>query len=501
MKNKTPIILLNSLNINRGGVTKSVLTYANLLVKQYKKVIIGTFLYQRNHKEIVQTLYEQNKLDKRVIVLNMFEEMKPNKKQKIIEHKIKEKKLIEIEDTNQKTPSFRYFKNGLYVKYKRFDEDGNLIFIDYMNNARQRILREEYNSFGLLSRRRHMDLTTNQSRLDQYFDNKENCYLTTWINPKTLKEARFFNFVKNPIEFKSLNEIRTFWLNKIINNIKNPVFIIDQRNIDNLMKNIQHSNLKTIAVLHNNYYEKPYTYGSNIKPDFHYLFNNLALFDKIICLTQAQKTDIFRDFNLDNNKVEVISHAVEPVDSDVLTNQNKVNPYTAVSIARYVKQKRIDEAIYAFRLVVNKIPNAQYHIYGQGNQQEALQKLINDLDLQNNVKLKGYTNEAYNELSKASCSILTSDFEGFGRVVSESLSVGTPVVSYNINYGPPDIIRNNVDGYIVEKGNKQELAEKIIDIFKNEKLRKRLSKNALEVKERFSYKKLENKWLDLLKRI
>lgn len=501
MKNKTPIILINSLNTNRGGVTKSVLAYANLLIKKYKKVIIGTFLYQRNHKEIVQKLYEKNQLSKRVTVLNMFEDMKPSQKQINITHKIKEKDLIEIEDTNQKTPSFRYFKDGLYVKYKRFDIDGKLIFIDYMNNARQRNTREEYNSLGLLSRRRHMDLIKNKPRLDQYFDNKKDCYLTTWLNIETLIESRFFLFGNDPREFKSLNELRTLWLNKIIKNINYPVFIIDKRNIDNLMSNIQHHNLKTIAVLHNNYYKKPYTNGSDIKSSFHFLFNNTSLFDKIICLTEAQKIDIFKDFNIDNNKVEVISHAVESVDNRILPNQKEVDSYTAVSIARYVKQKRLDEAIRAFRLVVNKIPNAQYHIYGQGAQQEKLQKLIDDLNLQNNVKLKGYTNDAYNKLSTASCSILTSDFEGFGRVVSESLYAGTPVVSYNINYGPPDIIRNNIDGYLVAKGDREALAEKVIDIFNDEKLRKKLSERALEIKERFSYNKFEKKWLDLLNRI
>src|SRR5699024_10247171 len=120
MKNKTPIILVNSLNIDRRGVTKSVLTYANLLIKSHKKVIIGTFLYQHNHKEIKLTLYNEGYLNKRVKILNMFEDLKPYKCQKSITHKIKEKGLVHVQDMKQKTPSFRYFKNGLYMHYKRF---------------------------------------------------------------------------------------------------------------------------------------------------------------------------------------------------------------------------------------------------------------------------------------------------------------------------------------------------------------------------------------------
>src|SRR5699024_11294739 len=96
MKNKTPIILVNSLNIDRGGVTKSALTYANLLINQYKVVCIGTFLYQTNYKKIIDTLYNEGYLNKRVKVLNMFEDAKPFKNKKYVSNKIKEKGLVEF---------------------------------------------------------------------------------------------------------------------------------------------------------------------------------------------------------------------------------------------------------------------------------------------------------------------------------------------------------------------------------------------------------------------
>src|SRR5699024_6777899 len=196
MKNKTPFILVNSLNINRGGVTKSALTYANLLAKNYKKVYICTFLYQREYKKIIQTLYDNNSLDKRVAILNMFEDLKLSKNNKKIIHSVKERKFVEFKDNNQKNPSYRYYKDGLYVKYKRFNESGELIFIDYMDGSRQRIIRDEYNSSGLLTRRRHMDKKMKKPRLDQYFDDKEKSFLTTCLNTKTEKETKIEHFSK-----------------------------------------------------------------------------------------------------------------------------------------------------------------------------------------------------------------------------------------------------------------------------------------------------------------
>src|SRR5699024_3166786 len=131
---------------------------------------------------------------------------------------------------------------------------------------------------------------------------------------------------------------------------------------------------------------------------------------------------------------------------------------------------------------------------GSGSQKLSLERLIMELGLEHNVRFKGYTNDNMNKFSEAACSILTYDFDGFGRVVTESLYAGKPVVSYDTKYGTSDIVRNNIDGYIVEKGNKQELANKIIEIFEDKNLYNLLSKRAIEVKERFNFEKFEENW-------
>src|SRR5690625_3141150 len=101
--------------------------------------------------------------------------------------------------------------------------------------------------------------------------------------------------------------------------------------------------------------------------------------------------------------------------------------------------------------------------------------------------------------SLLTCSILTSRQEGFAMVITESMSVGTPVVSYSTKYGPRDIIENEVDGYVVAKGNTELLAEKIIDIMKDTDLRDNLSENALRVNDTFSKAKYRKSWNDIVK--
>ena len=62
----------------------------------------------------------------------------------------------------------------------------------------------------------------------------------------------------------------------------------------------------------------------------------------------------------------------------------------------------------------------------------------------------GYSLGVGEAQARAACTLMTSTFEGSPRVVTESLSRGTPVVAYTIRYGPRDLIRDGVDGNLLE---------------------------------------------------
>src|SRR5699024_7873671 len=96
--------------------------------------------------------------------------------------------------------------------------------------------------------------------------------------------------------------------------------------IDDLVKNLKHPNLKKIAILHNNHYTKPYVEGANLKPGHKFLFNNVNLFNKIVCLTESQKQDLENNFSL-YNKIEVIPHTVETENNKYTVRTDVYNPY------------------------------------------------------------------------------------------------------------------------------------------------------------------------------
>lgn len=500
MKDKTPVILINSLNIVRGGLTKAVFTRANTLAKVFKKVYILTFLYQQHYDKIIKEIYNMGLLNKNVIVLNLFEDMKPkNNKNKLISHSIKEKGFTCFQDLNQKNPSYRFYRDGLYCKYKRFNKDGKLLFTDIMNESRHRIYRNEFDFLGYLSRTRHMDNYLNKPRLDRYFDTKGNCYLTIWVNPNNNMERRAALFGKEAREFENMNQLKAHWVRKKINSISNPVLMVENRSMDNFVLDIEDkNNYKKVAVIHNNHFKMPFNKDADIKGEYKTLFSRIKEYDSVVFLTNEQKMDVQERFNVYEN-LKVIPHPSTPVSETVEKEYTgEYNPKLAVTLARYVPQKRLDEAINAFKFVVEKLPDAEYHIFGFGKEKQNLETLIKNLNLERNIKLKAFTTDPMFIYKQAACSILTSDYEGFGMVITESLAAGTPVISYNSKYGPADIIRDGVDGYLVEKGAQKELANKIVKVMKDSNERRRLSKSAIEVNDRFNIEKYKTSWEKLV---
>jgi glycosyltransferase involved in cell wall biosynthesis len=500
MLNSTPIFFTGSIGLQNGGLTAAIFTRANILSDFITEVPIFTLSFHRNFDEIMNEQYRRGNLKENVKAYNLFIDLDPkqylpNHPETSNDEHLNEKGFTRFIDRNLAGPGdigYRYFKNGYYSKYKRFDKNGRIVTIDYFNESWKRTKQEIFDDYGNIIRERVMDVYTNKPRLDRYLSRDGTCYLTVTVNLKTGKNEWFYLHYPQPLEFQNQDDILVYWMNQKLKGYTNPVIMCDKRDHVNIFAKLKGENLRKFFVLHNNHFAYPHVKGSKIDPSCDALFNNLDIFEKVILLTEEHKRDIVEDFG-NEEKFIVISHVAYPVEQ----HKELVIKNHAVSLARYAPAKALHEAIHAFRFVVDEIPTATYSIYGYGELKDELQKLINDLKLQKNVFLKGFTMEQTRNYQEAVCLILTSRYEGFGLVLTESLAAGTPVVSYKTKYGPEEIVRDGIDGFLVEIGDRKGLAEKIIEIMKSDELYQKLSRNGLEVSDRFSYEQHKEKLLQL----
>ena len=270
---------------------------------------------------------------------------------------------------------------------------------------------------------------------------------------------------------------------------------VESRRSDGETLSYLRPNVKQVYIVHNPHIAPPGTDLDAIRPSYKPMLDRRAEHGAVVFLTNAQRADAEARYGRQAN-FAVIPHPATPVPPTPFAERD---PDLVVMLARLDNQKRIPHAIAAFAHVVRAVPSARLEIYGQGPDQAALQSQIDELGLRGGVTLAGYTKRPGEVYRRASCSLLTSRFEGFGLVLLESLSHGCPVVSYDVKYGPADIVADGVNGFLVSSGDQREMARRVVQILTDEISRRRLSENAAQVRTEFSEETFVARWSELFR--
>lgn len=82
-------------------------------------------------------------------------------------------------------------------------------------------------------------------------------------------------------------------------------------------------------------------------------------------------------------------------------------------------------------------------------------------------------------------------------VLLEALALGVPAVSFNCNFGPEELIEDGQNGFLVETGNTEILAKKIITLIENDNVRKKISEHVLITTKKYEISNIMMKWDEL----
>jgi len=209
-----------------------------------------------------------------------------------------------------------------------------------------------------------------------------------------------------------------------------------------------------------------------------------------VTVSESTKKDLL---DLGFKRVSVIPEGLnfEPLDDLPTKADNPIVVYAG----RLKRAKRPDHAIKAFKMVREKIPNAELWVIGDGPFRLELEKMAGE-----GVRFYGFLgNSERRELIKRAWVLVNPSVrEGWGLNVIEANALGTPCVAYDIA-GLRDSIRNGETGLLVENGDIGGLAEAITRILEDESLRRVLSKNALEYSRNFDWNKTADEFMRIIK--
>jgi glycosyltransferase involved in cell wall biosynthesis len=141
--------------------------------------------------------------------------------------------------------------------------------------------------------------------------------------------------------------------------------------------------------------------------------------------------------------------------------------------------KNVDGLADAWRVAAPRADGATLRIVGSGARTDVVERLVAGLPEQTSWTARLETEEVAAALDEATALVLPSRSEGMGRVVVEALCRGRPVIASRVG-GIPDLVRDGVNGILVEPGDTHALADALLRVLRDHELAELLAAGARE---------------------
>ncbi len=217
----------------------------------------------------------------------------------------------------------------------------------------------------------------------------------------------------------------------------------------------------------------------------------MILWHRYHTIIMLSKTDYYKILHYYNN----VLYIPNPILLKNLNIDMKLSrPNRIIMVGRLDYLKGQDRLLTIWSHLASQNPNWILTFVGNGPCLLRLQEKVTKDKLQNQVEFIHNSKNIPDLLKEASIFAFTSRVESFGMVILEAFSCGLPVIAYNCENGPRDLIKNGVNGFLINDGDYEEFQKKLQMLINSESLRKRLGKNAIKYANSFSVENIMVKW-------
>lgn len=465
LKNKKIFQLFYGFDIEIGGLAKATFNRANLLTEHGYDVTLLNIDKLKNCEYITEHFHKIKYLNESVDIINIYDYISQRYTiDRSISPDIENEDYTLEKDQSKTINSKKYFNN--YYCIETYNENDLLKREDFYTN-------DGFKFLSISHERRHLPTTLTDRKLNL------------------------------EIEFESVFDFHTYFIQEILLKYDDKPFLINENSgIVPNFNDIDSSLAYKIASIHTNPYSGEHHYGSQIRDDF-VILKNVHKLDYVVVLTEGLKNDLTKEFNI--STIKAIPNIID-LEKYNVENENKKDSSKISMFTRLSPEKNITEAIKAFEIVSKQNKNVKLEIFGRAVtpseilEEKRLKELVSELNLESKVIFKGHTDNVSQEMQNSLATLFTSKFEGLGMVVLESMLNQTPVISYDLHYGPADFIINDENGFLVDERDIEKMAEKILYLLDNPQKAIEMGMKAREkITKELDSENLFLKWENVLK--
>lgn len=305
--------------------------------------------------------------------------------------------------------------------------------------------------------------------------------------------------------FDNVDQLRAYFLDQIVAKDPHPILISDRS--DYALKAFQlmlHQEVPRYQVLHSSF-----TVDGQADSQLFDVYKPVAgmltshMLTGLISSTQEEANDAGRRFHTKNS----YGIPVKSISNDLLHKQipfEKRQKGQLIAVARLSNVKRLDHIINAVVQMHQKLPFVDLKIYGYDENinnyatSTSLKQIVKHNHAEDYVHFCGYKTDLTEVYETADIEVLTSSFEGFAVALLEAQAHACPVVSYDINYGPSEIINDQQSGILLPAGDTDQLLRTLMDLETNRGKLRQLSANAQAAAAKYSIDNIRQDWANFI---
>lgn len=346
----------------------------------------------------------------------------------------------------------------------------------YLHGGGERMLSQKINYFIEHFNYEIFLLTSEQKNKKSVYD----------LNPKLIWKDLGINYHRKLSYFHPKNILKSFVHYKKLNNeiaiIKPDCIVSVSFSPEQYFLPLLHKKIPKFKEFHSS----RFLYNASfIRKKIDIIFEK---YNVLVVLNQTERT------YYKGKKIVII-----PNFTDFHSDNDVIKENTVIAAGRIAPVKQFDELIKIWKSLKSEFPDWKLKIFGDGEIDfvNNLKKIINDLDLSENVFIFPSVSSIKFEMQKASIYAMTSLTECFPMVLLEAQACKLPIISYDCPNGPRHIINNTIDGYLITECDTNAFKKALSNVMKNNILRIDLGKNAASNVQNFSKDKVMNQWNDL----